>query len=259
MLGRFRWRGRSFRGRVEDGEVTALSGRLRGRSFMLEQVEVLPPVEPGKIIGVGLNYAAHAEELGMELPEEPVIFMKPPSAVTAHMKPVVLWRGAGRVEYEGELAVVMGRKCRSVSVSRALEHVLGYTCFNDVTARELQARDGQWTRAKGFDTFAPMGPLIATPEEVDDVQSLRLRTYLGAELRQDSSTSDMIFGVAELVSFVSEIMTLRRGDVIATGTPPGVGEMKPGDVVSVEISEIGRLVNPVSGLERKEINMMRKS
>ncbi|NOZ82650.1 MAG: fumarylacetoacetate hydrolase family protein [Euryarchaeota archaeon] len=259
MLGRFRLGRRVFTGAVEDGEVRALAGMLAGRRFALEELELLPPCNPSKIVGVGLNYIAHAEELGMPLPEEPVIFLKPPSALLAHRKPIILWRQAGRVEYEGELAVVMGRRCRDVSPARALDYVLGYTCFNDVTARELQAGDGQWTRSKGFDTFAPLGPFIATEDEVGDVQSLRLRTYLNSELRQNTSTSDMLFSVAELVSFISGIMTLLRGDVIATGTPPGVGEIKAGDVVSVEISEVGRLVNPVSDSERKEINMMRKS
>lgn len=257
MLGRFRLGRRVFTGRVEDGEVLALTGRLARRRFALEELEPLPPCTPQKILGVGLNYAAHAEELGMALPEEPVIFMKPASALLAHRRSIILWKEAGRVEYEGELAVVIGKRCRKVSPAEAPEHVLGYTCFNDVTARRLQAKDGQWTRAKSFDTFAPIGPFIATRDEVGDVQNLRLRTYLNSELRQDSSTSDMIFSVAELVSFISGIMTLFRGDVIATGTPPGVGEMRAGDVVSVEISDIGRLVNPVSDSERKEINMMR--
>ncbi len=245
ILGRFRNGRRVVYGMVEDNEVIVTSGRLKGRRIALEELEVLTPTRPSKIVCVGLNYRDHAAELGMPLPTEPVLFLKPPSAALAHGRVIVYPSMAGRVDYEAELGVVISRRCRNVSAKEARRFILGYTCFNDVTARDLQQRDGQWTRAKSFDTFAPFGPYVVTPDEVDAAQ-LDVRLYLNRRLKQRGSTENMIFPVEELVSFISRIMTLERGDVIATGTPPGVGPMKPGDEVVVEIPQVGRLVNVVA-------------
>ena len=242
---RFRWRERDWWGRLSGNRVLALPGvessrELPEEGVPLEEVRLLSPTIPSKIVAVGLNYRDHAEELGMTLPEEPLIFLKPPSAVVGPEDRILLPPGVGRVDYEAELAVGMGKTARRVPPERAREHILGYTCFNDVTARDLQKKDGQWTRAKSFDTFAPLGPWIETDL---DPSSLRIRTYLNGEVVQDSSTEKLIFSVEKLVSFVSHIMTLYPGDVIATGTPPGVGPLSPGDVVEVEVEGVGRLVN----------------
>lgn len=214
-------------------------------SFPLHEVRVLTPCEPTKIVCVGLNYRSHAEELGMKIPEEPVIFLKPPSSALEHMGKIIYPEMSSRVDYEAEIAVVIGKKSRFVKKSQVDEHILGYTCFNDVTARDLQRKDGQWTRAKSFDTFAPFGPVIETEAEHE---SMEVELYLNNKKKQHGSSEDMIFSIPELVGFISEIMTLLPGDVIATGTPPGVGELKPGDVVEVRIPEVGRLVNYVHKL-----------
>lgn len=208
----------------------------------LEEVRLLPPVEPSKVIGVGLNYRDHAEEVGLEPPKEPVIFLKPPTAVIGPGDPIVIPPCSERVDYEGELALVVGRRAKDVTPEEAQGYILGYTCFNDVTARDIQRREGQWTRAKGFDTFAPLGPWIVTDL---DPRVLRVETYLNGELRQGSDTSQLIFDPFELLAFCSRVMTLLPGDVIATGTPSGIGPMKPGDIVEVRIEGIGVLRNPV--------------
>lgn len=225
-------------------ERTPFSGiRRQGRSYALEEVELLPPVSPQKIICVGLNYRDHAEEFGLEIPEEPVLFMKPPSALLAHGGTIVRPEMSERVDYEAELAVVCAGECRHVSPREAASHILGYTCGNDVTARDLQAKDGQWTRAKSFDTFCPLGPFIETEADPAD---LAIELILNGETRQSSRTSRMIFGPSELLSFISRVMTLYPGDVIMTGTPSGVGELHPGDVVEVSIEGVGTLRNPVT-------------
>ncbi len=205
-------------------------------------VRILSPVSPTKIIALGLNYKDHAEETGLPVPDEPLIFLKPPSAVIGSGEAILIPRGIGRVDYEAELAVVIGRRCKNVSEKEASKYILGYTCFNDVTARHLQKKDGQWTRSKSFDTFAPIGPWISTDLDPTD---LAIRLYLNGELRQNSRTSRMIFNVYHVVSFVSRIMTLEPGDVIATGTPSGIGPIRDGDKVVVEIEGIGKLVNYV--------------
>ncbi len=236
LFGRFVAAGRIYEGefRIEKGRVVA--GNLE---VPLEFVRFLPPVEPGKIIAVGLNYIDHAEELKMPVPDEPIIFMKPSTAVIGHEDCILLPGISERVDYEGELAVVIGKDCRNVSRDEAEDVILGYTCFNDVTARDLQAKDGQWTRAKSFDTFAPLGPYVAKVEP----SKLKIETRVNGRVVQRSNTSNLIFDVYSLVEFVSSIMTLRAGDVIATGTPAGVGAMKEGDVVEVEIEKIGVLRN----------------
>ncbi len=235
--GRFIAHGEIFEGyfKIENGVID-----FEGLKF--EHVKFLPPVKPSKIVCIGLNYIDHAKELNMPLPEEPIIFLKPPSAVIGHEDFIELPKQSKRIDYEGELAVVIGKKCKNVSREEAFEYVLGYTCFNDVTARDLQRKDGQWTRAKSFDTFAPIGPYVAC---FKDASNLKIETVLNGTVVQSSSTSNLIFDIPTLIEFISSIMTLNRGDVIATGTPAGVGELKSGDVVEVRIEKIGVLRNYV--------------
>ena len=209
----------------------------------LADVELLAPSRPSKMLCVGLNYRDHAEEMGEPIGDEPVLFMKPTTALAAHGQPIVYPKMAGRVDYEAELAVVIGRRCRSVAVEEADDFILGYTCFNDVTARDLQAKDGQWTRAKGFDTFGAMGPWIET--DPGDIGRLTVTSRLNGDVRQQSTTAQLVFSCRDLVSWASRIMTLEAGDVIATGTPAGIGPMQPGDQVEVEVEGIGTLKNPV--------------
>lgn len=195
-----------------------------------------------KIVCVGLNYRDHARELGMVLPEEPVLFLKPDTALIGPDEPIVYPALSREVNYEAELAVVIGRQAKDVPVAEAGQYIAGYTCFNDVTARDLQRRDGQWTRAKSFDTFAPCGREVGRGVDPGD---LTVECYVNGERRQSSSTRNLIFPVLDLVSFVSRVMTLHPGDLIATGTPPGVGQLRPGDMVEVVIEGVGRLRNPV--------------
>ena len=214
---------------------------------MGEKIEIerfLAPVQPSKIIAVGLNYRDHAREMGLDLPGEPILFMKPSTAVIGPFEEIRYPSQSSRVDYEAELAVVIGTACRNIRASRAKDCILGYTCLNDVTARDLQAKDGQWTRAKSFDTFAPIGPWIAT--DIEDPHALSITARLNGEVKQSSNTSNLIFSVFELVEFISSVMTLKPGDVIATGTPSGVGPMLPGDEIAIEIEGIGVLNNRVS-------------
>jgi 2-keto-4-pentenoate hydratase/2-oxohepta-3-ene-1,7-dioic acid hydratase in catechol pathway len=236
-----------------DLQVTELAGhpfgpadaiRYTSASYPLADVRLLAPVLPSKVVAIGKNYAAHAREMGGEPPAEPVIFLKPSTAVTgpvdAIVRPVALSK---RVDYEGELAVVIGRVARDVPPERAAEYVFGYTCANDVTARDLQAGDGQWARAKGFDTFCPLGPWIET--ELDPAD-LEIRTTVNGEVRQESRTSLLLHGVPELIAYVTAVMTLLPGDVLLTGTPDGIGPLESGDHVSVTIEGIGTLTNRVT-------------
>lgn len=205
-------------------------------------LRLLPPVTPSKIVAVGLNYRDHAREMGKALPAEPLLFLKPPSAVIGPGADIVLPPGAGRVDYEAEVGVVIGRTARRVPASASRDHVLGLTCVNDVTDRDLQARDVQYTRAKGFDTFAPIGPAVALGL---DGSALAVGSAVNGVTRQASSTREMIFPLDRIVEFVSHVMTLLPGDVIATGTPPGVGPLAPGDRVAVTVEGVGELVNHV--------------
>jgi 2-keto-4-pentenoate hydratase/2-oxohepta-3-ene-1,7-dioic acid hydratase in catechol pathway len=198
---------------------------------------------PSKIIGIGTNYRAHAVEMGKGIPEEPLLFMKPRSAMLPDGGVIERPSGYERVDYEGELAVVIGKRTRRVAKEHALDHVLGFTCCNDVTVRDLQKKDVQFTRAKGFDTFCPLGPQIVAGL---DPSALRIVTRLNGVVKQDSSTSDLIFDVPALIAFVSRHMTLEYGDVITTGTPSGVGNLTPGDRVEIEIEGIGTLRNTVA-------------
>jgi len=199
-------------------------------------------IKPSKIIAVGLNYTDHARELKMELPENPLLFLKPPSSLIFNGDSIVYPQPTKELHYEAELAVVIKDRIKNVSKEEALSHILGFTCGNDVTARDLQKSDGQWTRAKSFDTFCPLGPEIVSGISIDN---LDIKLFLNGELKQSSNTSNMIFKVDFLVSFVSQIMTLEPDDVILTGTPAGVGPMQVGDVVEVEIEGIGKLKNKV--------------
>jgi 2-keto-4-pentenoate hydratase/2-oxohepta-3-ene-1,7-dioic acid hydratase in catechol pathway len=212
-------------------------------SFGIEEVKFLPPVTPSKIVCVGRNYADHAAEMGNEVPKEPLLFLKAPSALIGDAGDIILPAQSDQVEHEGELAIVIGRTCRNLSDDDdPLQYVFGYTCVNDVTARDLQRKDVQFTRAKSFDTFCPIGPHVETELETSD---LRVTTRVNGVIRQDGRTSQMVFPADFLVRYISRQMTLNAGDVIATGTPSGVSKMGPGDVCEVEIEGIGILRNPV--------------
>ncbi|MDR1966902.1 MAG: fumarylacetoacetate hydrolase family protein [Synergistaceae bacterium] len=224
-----------------EGDFLAGFSTLR-MSYPLDRVKLLPPVHPTKVWCVGRNYVKHVRELGHDLPEEPMIFMKPTSSIVGNGDPVRIPEWAGRVDYEGELAVVIGRRARRVSEDNALSCVAGYSCFNDVTARDLQNSDGQWTRAKGFDTFGPLGPVLLLAEGMPD--ETRVTTRLNGKIVQQDRLGSMIFSVPRIISHISRFATLEPGDVIATGTPEGVGPVKQGDRVEVEIDGIGTLANP---------------
>jgi len=202
---------------------------------------------PSKIVAVGRNYVEHAQETHSSVPEEPLIFLKPPTCVIGHLDAIVYPALSQRVDHEGELAVIIGRPCRHVDPAEARAYVLGYTCANDVTARDLQRKDGQWTRGKGFDTFLPLGPFIST--DLDWTAAV-VETRLNGQARQHAPVSDMVFKVDFLIVYVSQVMTLLPGDVILTGTPAGIGPMQPGDVVEVEIVGIGALRNHVVAARR---------
>ncbi|WP_067854333.1 fumarylacetoacetate hydrolase family protein [Nocardia shimofusensis] len=214
-----------------------------GRSWPLADVRLLAPILASKVVCVGKNYAAHAAEMGGAAPEQPVIFIKPNTAIVGPNAPIVYPPSSTRVDYEGELAVVIGRPCKDVPAARARDVILGYTVANDVTARDQQQSDGQWTRGKGYDTFCPLGPWIETDLDPAD---LEIRTELDGEVRQRSRTSLLLHDIPELVEWVSTVMTLLPGDVILTGTPEGVGPMQVGQQVSVTVEGIGTLTNPVA-------------
>lgn len=211
-------------------------------SLSLSKVKLLPPVSPSKIIAVGLNYLNHARELKMPVPQEPIIFLKPPSAVIGHDDEILLPQQSNQVDFEAELAIIIGKQAHEIKTQKAAEYIFGYCCANDVTARDLQKKDGQWTRAKSFDTFCPLGPWVETEVEPDNL-SIKLR--VNGEEKQNSNTKDMIFNCYELVSYISHIMTLYPQDIILTGTPPGVGSLHSGDMVEVEIEKVGLLRNKV--------------
>jgi 2-keto-4-pentenoate hydratase/2-oxohepta-3-ene-1,7-dioic acid hydratase in catechol pathway len=230
------------------GEHTRVPAR--GESFYpiaLSSAKLMAPVEPSKIVCVGRNYRDHAAELGNEVPKEPLLFLKPPSSIIApgeaiKIPPAELTQ---RVDYEAELGVVIGKRCRNlVKTEDVMPYVRGFTCVNDVTARDLQKKDGQFTRAKGFDTFCPIGPVVVTADEFD-FQDAQVECYLNGERKQHAGTKDFIFSLAEIIRFIAQVMTLEPGDLISTGTPAGVAPMKAGDVVEVRVSGVGSLKNPV--------------
>jgi 2-keto-4-pentenoate hydratase/2-oxohepta-3-ene-1,7-dioic acid hydratase in catechol pathway len=243
MIGKFRSEDEVFYGEIENGQVYHQDG-IHAGIYELAELRILPPASPSKIVCIGLNYRDHARELSMRIPDDPVLFIKPPSAVIGHGDKIIYPASSSRVEYEAELAIVICKRCKNISAERAEDVIAGYTCFDDVTARDLQQKDGQWTRAKSFDTFAPFGPYLASPNELD-VSNAKITCRVNGITRQESSTSNLIFDVPYIIEFITEIMTLEVGDVIATGTPPGVGEIHRGDTVEVEIQGIGTLINEV--------------
>jgi 2-keto-4-pentenoate hydratase/2-oxohepta-3-ene-1,7-dioic acid hydratase in catechol pathway len=251
---RYRHDGREQYGALEgdriepmEGELDALKKRIGAKPIALDAVRVLAPVTPSKIVAAGLNYGEFVREQKVEPPKEPLIFLKPSTAVIGPNDAIVYPPQTHELYYEGELAIVIARKACRVPQSEARRYVLGYTCMNDVTAGDLQNRDREFTRSKSFDTFAPLGPVIETAIENPD--DLALTTKVNGELRQNARTSDLIFKTDSLVSFISHIMTLLPGDVISTGTPPGIGQIKPGDVIEIEIEGIGALTNTVAAME----------
>ncbi len=246
MIGRFEHDGHVFCGEISGSSVASID-----RTYDLSELRVLSPINPSKIVCIGLNYFDHARELKLEIPGRPLIFLKPPSSVIGPSESIVYPTSSTRVDYEGELAVIIGQRCRRVRDPEKV--ILGYTCFNDVTARDLQALDGQWTRSKSYDTFAPLGPYIATDL---DSSHLSIVTRVNGQIRQDSNVSNLIFDVNYLVRFISQIMTLEAGDIIATGTPAGVGPLKPGDTVEVAIQHIGTLMNNVIS-QQDDANLLR--
>lgn len=245
-IGRILFKDETFYATIENDIVRRLvqqpfeTMQYDGRQCDLSSVHLLAPAQPTKVVCVGLNYRGHAAEMKDELPDEPKLFMKPATAVIGPEDDIMMPLQSARVDYESELAVVMGKKCFNVSEQDALQYVFGYTCLNDVTARDLQKKDGQWTRAKSFDTFCPIGPWIETELHFEDAA---ITGRLNGQVKQNSRTSDLIFGIPKLVSFISSVMTLMPGDVIATGTPAGIGKMEEGDTIEVEVEGIGILRN----------------
>jgi 5-carboxymethyl-2-hydroxymuconate isomerase len=241
-----------LRGRDVADAIVASAPETDEAPRLLAEVELLAPLRPPKLIGIGHNSRDHAAEAGVEPPSEPRLFAKLTSSVTAPGGPVVHPGWTGELDYEGELAVVIGRRTRRVPPRDALASVFGYAVIDDVTARDLQRAEGNWVRAKGGDTFGPLGPWVTTADEIDSPQSLRIRTWVNGDLRQDGTTADMVFGVAELIAFVSDHLTLEPGDVLATGTPAGVGawaaearHLVPGDRVRIEIDGLGSIEHDV--------------
>lgn len=236
-------------GTIENHQVTEIipdpfsEFKIVGEPIPFSDIKLLAPTVPTKIIAVGINYKEHAQEMNHNICQEPLIFLKPPSAVINPQDTIRCPTMSKRVDYEGELAVVIKHKAKNIEPQNTNKYILGYTCFNDVTARDLQKTDSQWSRAKGFDTFAPIGPWLVNDLDTSD---LPIETYLNGELKQKSRTSQMIFNVPQLVSYISKIMTLEPGDVISTGTPSGIGPMKAGDIVDVRIEGIGVLRNGVA-------------
>ncbi|UCC40172.1 MAG: fumarylacetoacetate hydrolase family protein [Candidatus Aminicenantes bacterium] len=246
---RFKHKNKVSYGVLEEEQIYQLEGsvfrnyKIMKRGIPISEVMLLPPVKPTKIVAVGANYKDHVKEMGREMPEEPLIFLMPPSAIVGPNDIIVFPKITKRVDFEGELAFVIKKKAYLLGAKDNVgDYILGYTCFNDVTARDLQMKDGQFTRAKSFDTFAAVGPCIATDV---DPSSLRIKTFLNGKLKQSGNTKNLIFSIPFLVKFISSIMTLNPGDIITTGTPSGVGPMSPGDRVDVQIEGIGTLSNSV--------------
>ncbi|WP_331235889.1 fumarylacetoacetate hydrolase family protein [Natronorarus salvus] len=236
---RFKDRAGSTRiGTVTDGEIAAA-----GATYDLESVDVLPPCEPSKIVCIGRNYVKHAEEMDNEVPDRPLLFLKGPNTLAGHGDTVTLPAGKERVDHEAEVGVVIGEQCRHVSEADAMDVVAGYTCVNDVSNRDDQRREKNWVRGKAFDGSAPMGPVMATPDEVPD--DAVVRTYVNGEVRQDGSLDQLVFSIPELIEEITTYLTLEPGDVIATGTPDGVGPLEDGDEVEIEVGGVGTLRHSV--------------
>ena len=250
---RFEYQGQTYTGTVDGETVRGIEGSLFGRygetgtHFSLSEVRLLPPVVPSKVVCVGQNYLEHIEELGAPVPKEPVVFLKPPSCLIGSGDAIIYPRSAQRVDYEGELAVVIKDTMKDVAEGNALEYVLGYSCFNDVTERALVSKDVIFLAlSKGFDTFGPFGPYLATDL---DPNNLELQTFLNDKVMQHDNTRNCVFSVQKILSFISERITLYPGDVVITGTPKGIAPMNPGDTVEVEIEGIGRLKNTLKTAE----------
>ena len=248
LVVRYAYDGFEGYGAIEGDEVHAIVGDIFGPHKVgdvvapLSEVRLLAPVRPSKIVCIGRNYRAHAAEMKADVPTQPLLFLKPPSSLIGPGDTILLPAQSSRVEHEGELAVIIGRRAKDVPWNTALTYVFGCACANDVTARDLQRSDGQWTRGKGFDTFCPIGPWIKTNL---DTAAVGVRTRVNGHVRQDGHTRDLVFDVPYLVSYISKVMTLEPGDVILTGTPEGVGPLEAGDSVEVEIDGLGVLSNPV--------------
>ncbi|MCC5781025.1 fumarylacetoacetate hydrolase family protein [Nitratireductor sp. B36] len=246
---RFSHQGTTSYGLLEGSSIAVLSGspfekiEKTGTVVALDTVRVLAPVAPSKLVCVGLNYTLHAEESGVPVPEEPMLFMCAPSAIIADGEQIQLDNADDRIDFEAEIGIVVGRRARNVAANDAGDYIFGYTCANDVSNRDLQKKDGQFTRAKSFDTYKPVGPVIETDLDPDNVD---IKLWQNGELRQSSNTNDMIFPIARIFEFVSGIMTLEPGDLIITGTPSGVGPMASGDEIVIEIEKIGRLHSRVA-------------
>lgn len=247
-IARFMYQDQLRYGSVEDDGVSLIAGNIfdkyqvTSHKIPLDEVKLLAPCEPSKVVCVGLNYRDHAREMNEPLPEEPVLFIKPSSAVIGPKDDIIYPAMSRQVDYEAELAVIIGQETKNIRAEEAKDYILGYTCANDVTARDLQKIDGQWTRAKSFDTFLPLGPYITTGIDPDN---LKIELFLNGNCRQSSCTSELIFNCAALVSFISQVMTLYPGDVVITGTPSGIGPMVAGDSVKVAIEKLGIIENKV--------------
>ena len=248
LIARYEIDGQIHYGKLEENSLKRCSGSpfatsaLSGDVDRLDSVRLLCPVEPPRIFGAGLNYVSHIEEMKLKRPTVPLLFMKPTTAAIGPNEPIVYPREGKEVHFEGELAVIIGRRARRLRENEALDAVFGYTCANDVTARDQQASDGQWSRAKGYDSFCPLGPWIETDISVED---LRLTTTLNGEVKQDGRTKQIVHKIPKLITYITACMSLLPGDVILTGTPAGVGPMQVGDEVAVEIEGVGRLANTV--------------
>jgi acylpyruvate hydrolase len=235
-------------------EVSGKTLNQQGIVYATDDISLLPPVvRPGKVICLGLNYRDHAAESGMTVPDYPVLFHKVAGSLIGHNQPIVVPRISSKIDYEGELAIIIGRRGKYIAEDEAYSYIAGYTVANDVSARDLQFRTSQWTTGKMLDTFGPLGPALVTRDEVPDPHTLSIKTILNGQVLQDGNTADMIFGVPFIVRYISEIVTLEPGDVILTGTPSGIGNtrspqvfMKPGDTIEVEIGHLGKLTNPVA-------------
>ncbi len=226
-------------GTFDDGTIAAA-----GRTYAIDEVEVLPPCEPTKIVCIGRNYAKHAEELGNDVPDRPLLFLKPPNTLSAHGDTITLPAGKQKVEHEAELCVVIGEQCRNVDAEDAEDVIAGYTCMNDVSNRDDQRKEKNWVRGKAFDNAAPLGPVLASPEELPDDATVSAR--VNGETRQESTIDHMIFKIPELIEEITQYLTLEPGDVIATGTPEGVGPLEDGDHVEIEVEGVGTLEHDVA-------------
>jgi 2-keto-4-pentenoate hydratase/2-oxohepta-3-ene-1,7-dioic acid hydratase in catechol pathway len=248
-LARYEYNKKIYEGMIVEAEIQVIKGsfwdhyEVSGEKHSISEVRFLPPVIPTKIVCVGQNYLGHIKELGAPVPKEPIIFFKPPSCLIGHEQPIIYGRDAERIDYEGELAIVLKHKMKGVNESDALNYVLGYSCFNDVTERNMQAKNPfLLSLSKGFDSFGPFGPHIVTDLDPND---LMLKTYLNGELKQQDNTGNCVFSAQQVLSFISRFMTLFPGDIVITGTPRGIAPMEPGDTVEVEIDGIGTLRNAV--------------